>query len=290
MIELFDPGPGEPAGGGRSLDVAPMSPMGATGWTAAATFAFAWLLSILMALRPAAEDDVITKFGCQLATYLAALFAILRLYAPDASIRAFLGLRRTHLGFFPVAVALGAAITVPANWLYEVIEARYPEPELEERLLDMFKGASTPMLVAIGVFFVALGPALEEVFFRGGLFQPLRQRLGPAAVIALTAVLFAVAHIAWQRFASIAIVGACLCLVRWASGSLFPSMCLHAAFNALPFYGLLVASRGEPEPEQPVSLALGLGGTAASVVLVALVVVLARTDGARRARGEEGAA
>ena len=61
----------------------PMSYLGAAGFSFATTFLFFFLVSLVIAARPAAQNDLVTKFGCQVVATLLGLFLILRIYAPD---------------------------------------------------------------------------------------------------------------------------------------------------------------------------------------------------------------
>jgi membrane protease YdiL (CAAX protease family) len=226
----------------------PMSLVGASLWATLITVLFVWLLAMIVAARPAAQFDLVTTFGCQAVAYLLGLFGILRLHAPRASIRDFLGLRPTHPGFYPIAVLLGLSLAAPVNAAYELIERRWPSPrEGDAELVRLIVEGSPAERVVLGLVLVALGPALEEVLFRGALTRPLRRRYAPALVIAATAILFALAHLEPQKFLPIALFGAALGALRHASGSLLPAVLLHATYNAIPFGAMIeAASRGGP--------------------------------------------
>jgi hypothetical protein len=249
----------------------PMSLFVAAAWALGTKFFFLWLLTLTVSLRPGAENDIINAFGCQLVSTLVALFLILRVHAPDASIRELLGVRRTNVGFYPLAIALGISLQAPANALYTWLSRRFPTPNdnSDERLIEIFTDAGTAKRAAIGVVFVALGPMLEEVFFRGALFSPPRKRYDALAVIVATAVLFALAHDPWQMYIPIAMVGISLGLLRSASGSLMPSALMHATFNAIPFYALAMKRPGgENSSDETIPIAMTVISTAVSLGLL----------------------
>src|SRR4051794_32544863 len=106
--------------------VKPMSIGGAAGWIFAITAAFLLLWGVVLSARASAENDELTGFACQAIAYLLGLFAILRFYGPDASIRDFVGLRKTSWLFFPIAILLGVAATFAADALYNLISHRWP--------------------------------------------------------------------------------------------------------------------------------------------------------------------
>jgi ABC-2 type transport system permease protein/sodium transport system permease protein len=95
--------------------------------------------------------------------------------------------------------------------------------------------ASLPPGIKVALFVV---PALlEEWFFRGYLYGALRQRLGAAPTIAITALIFGLGHyvltpvLGRVRAVPSAVMGVPLGMVREASGSIWPGMLLHAMHN-----------------------------------------------------------
>ncbi|AKT38074.1 CPBP family intramembrane glutamic endopeptidase [Chondromyces crocatus] len=221
----------------------PMSLPLAAVWALSITFLFVWFLAVLVAIRPSAQSDLVSTFGCQAVAYLLGLFGILRLHAPHASIRDFLGIRPTHLAFFPLAVLLGLALEAPIGALYDLIARRWPTPrEGELELLNTLASGTAIEQATLGLVLVVLGPALEEVLFRGALTRPLLRRYGAPVVIVATAALFAIAHFQPQKFLPIGLFGLALGMVRYASGSILPAMLMHATYNAVPFVALLGAS------------------------------------------------
>ncbi|WP_437968561.1 CPBP family intramembrane glutamic endopeptidase [Sorangium sp. So ce260] len=304
------PGPLAQRGGGER----PMSVLEAAGWTAAVTLVFVCLLRVLALLRPApaldgaigslgAEPklDVVGSFACQAAAYLLGLLGVRRAHAPRASLRELLGARRrTHAAFYPLAVVLGVALAGPIAALYEAIERRWPSGLSDARLVQAFVEASALDRVAFGLIFIALGPALEEAFFRGALARPMRWKHGAPLVVATTAVLFAAAHGEWQKLLPIAIFGVALGVLRVASGSLLPPIVLHGTYNAIQCFALLTAGGAGPAFEAPAAAGAALPETtslpgwlvavssACALVLTALACALGnRAEGAARAREED---
>ncbi|WP_437715564.1 CPBP family intramembrane glutamic endopeptidase [Sorangium sp. So ce448] len=307
-----------PSGGGpgplarQGGEERPMSIPGAIGWTVGVTALFLFLLGLISSFRmePALDGagsfraapklDVIGSFACQAAAYLLGLFGVLQVHAPRASIRQFLGLRGTHVAFYPLAIALGFALEGPIAALYTAIEARWPSGIDDAELVRVFVDASAPERAALGLIFIVLGPALEEVFFRGALARPLRWTHRAPLVIAITAALFAVAHVGWQKFLPIGIFGAALGVLRVASGSLLPSILLHGTYNAIQCFSLLSAAGAGAADGAPSAAGAALPDAAASpvwlvavssasaLVLTALACVLGRrAEGAVRAREKD---
>lgn len=261
--------PSEPPGGERS-----MTYFGAALWACGMTAVFLFGLVFVVSVRPAAQSDLVTKFGCQVIATLLALFVILRMYAPEKSIRDFLGIRSTHVGFYPLALSLGVSVQVPANVLYDLITRRYPTLTEHDNSLyeDLSKGRLS-RIVAIFVLALA-GPLVEEIFFRGALFRPLRKRYDAAGVVLATSLFFAASHLEWQMIAPIAIVGLSLGVLRSASGSLVPSFLMHAAFNGVTLYSLITRGAGEAADTSPIPFKIALAGSLVTVLLLALATWL----------------
>jgi uncharacterized protein len=95
---------------------------------------------------------------------------------------------------------------------------------------------STAALVAVIVLVTLAAPICEEFFFRGFCFTALRRwlGLGPAAVV--TGIIFGGIHAGGtdvEFLVPLAFFGLVLCLLYWVTGSLLPSMVLHALNNSL---------------------------------------------------------
>ncbi|WP_375465123.1 lysostaphin resistance A-like protein [uncultured Methylobacterium sp.] len=97
----------------------------------------------------------------------------------------------------------------------------------------------SPMLSAGNVaawlaYVVVLAPAAEEALMRGEAFAAASRFLPPAAVILVTAAVFALAHVsAWglARPVSLAPLALMLGWLRWRTGRLWPCIALHGWSN-----------------------------------------------------------
>jgi membrane protease YdiL (CAAX protease family) len=261
-----------------------MTALLASGWALGTTFFFFLLVSVLVTLRPGVAEDVVSTFACQAIAYLLALFLVLRVHAPEASIRSFIGARPTSPLFYPLAVLLGVALEIPSNALYDAIERRWPS-EAEDTLSKLFLASDTPKRALIVLVVVVCGPILEEVFFRGALFRPMR-RIHPGwMVVVVTAVLFALAHFTLQVYLPIVLVGLALGVMRLGSGSILPSILTHATFNAVPFVAMALQHQGAAEADVPLSPWLVAASSAATLVLLVAVWALgARSPSAQHAQ------
>ena len=92
------------------------------------------------------------------------------------------------------------------------------------------------LALAIRVFgIVVLAPLLEELVFRGLLFQLLLGRIGPAPTVIGTALVFALAHGQYRGLdlAQVLVDGLVLGLARLRTGSTRVPFWMHALGNAL---------------------------------------------------------
>jgi membrane protease YdiL (CAAX protease family) len=229
-----------------------------------------------------ARDDLVSAVACQAIAYLGGLFLILRVHAPQAGIRDFLGMRPTHLLFYPLAILLGVALVAPADALFALVE-RWSGKLAEDGLTEAFHAAGAPKRAAMALVVILVGPMLEEVLFRGALFRPMLKAHPAWMVMVVTATLFALSHHAFQMYLPIALLGLVLGVIRRASGSLVPSMLVHATFNAIPFYAMAAHRAGDSGAEPP-SWADGpipLWLIAASSAAVLLLLYAVRLVGAR---------
>ncbi len=106
--------------------------------------------------------------------------------------------------------------------------------------LERFAGARQDRLqemtqVVPGLFIVLtiliVAPLVEEILFRGVLFEALSSALPPAAVVVLTAGLFAVVHGNLPQMIATFVLGIHCGLARAASGSVWPAVLIHFLNN-----------------------------------------------------------
>jgi membrane protease YdiL (CAAX protease family) len=123
------------------------------------------------------------------------------------------------------------------------------------------------VMVVIGV--AVLAPLIEEIAFRGYLFPALSRWRGPWLAAVVTAVLFAAAHLAAYPPVLVPLLfffGFGACLLYWFTGSLLPSMGLHALNN-----GIVVAALATDAGPGLVA-----GALCAPIVVVLLMLPFAR--------------
>ncbi|HEX8103001.1 MAG TPA: type II CAAX endopeptidase family protein [Solirubrobacteraceae bacterium] len=96
--------------------------------------------------------------------------------------------------------------------------------------------ASTAVIVLVVVGVAITAPIAEEIAFRGYLFPALTRWRGPWIAALITALLFGAAHVAVYPPAflpALAFFGFGACMLLWFTGSLLPSIGLHALNNGI---------------------------------------------------------
>ena len=100
-----------------------------------------------------------------------------------------------------------------------------------EDILKIFASLESPVwFIITGII---LAPIVEEIFFRGFLFQGFRQRYGWIRSTLLSSAIFAVAHLDPVALIPTFILGGVLAYLYHRSNSVWPGVILHFLVNAL---------------------------------------------------------
>ena len=160
---------------------------------------------------------------------------------------AWLGLRRFEgkwLWALPPLLFLQFAGMAVANLLIVIPFAGndYENPQIEA--ITGGGALSRSDLLLLMVLIAVIAPVAEELFFRGMLYPLLRQRWSMWPAIVLNGLLFALIHVLPPLLPGLFIVGMVLAWVRERSGSLIPSVLLHAMQNAVVLWGIYQLANG----------------------------------------------
>ncbi len=151
-----------------------------------------------------------------------------------------LGLAATRASSYAGVLACHALAFLPLQavsvlWTVFLHDVTGIEPQKQDVVLDFSKFVQNRDLPSI-VFFVAAGvivaPIGEEWIFRGVLHGYLRDRVGCLAGALVSGAVFAGAHRSLTGFVPLLVLGFILARIYDRSGSLYPGMLFHAAFNA----------------------------------------------------------
>lgn len=145
--------------------------------------------------------------------------------------------RRAYLAAVAFAV-LAVAIAVLISHLIPV-----PKSALDDSPLAPILKHSTLGAAAIGVIALILGPAAEEMVFRGGMMGGLSPRLGVWAAAILVTLLFVALHAPEKRhyppgFFDVGVMATAAMWLRVRYQSIRPGILLHMLYN----FGLTIAS------------------------------------------------
>lgn len=159
-----------------------------------------------------------------------------------------LGPRRPRGGHLLVGVVVGVGSFVGISLLLAALIALFgPVESPDQELLSQAVSGGLATVLAI-VAAVVMAPVLEELVFRGLLFQSLHRRVGlwPAAL--LSAVFFAAVHVEVTQplySGGLFLLGVGFALALARTGSLLVPIAAHAAFNATTITLALVAEQVE---------------------------------------------
>ena len=109
-----------------------------------------------------------------------------------------------------------------------------------ENIVKLFAELDSPVwFFIVGAIFA---PLVEEIFFRGFLFQGFRARYGWITAMLLSAGIFAVAHLDLVVLLPTFILGCLLAYVFHRSNSIWPGIILHFLVNSFGLLGAYFAS------------------------------------------------
>lgn len=102
----------------------------------------------------------------------------------------------------------------------------------------LVEGVEKPIdMVLAGMAIVVIAPLIEELLFRGYLYDQIGKRFSPLLTILITGALFAGAHLSPVTFIPILMMGMLMGWLRYRSDSIVPPLILHCANNLV---GLIV--------------------------------------------------
>jgi membrane protease YdiL (CAAX protease family) len=148
------------------------------------------------------------------------------------------GLRSTRL--FP---ALGwASLGLVSFYVFSAVYSVVVQPDVKQKVTESL-GADrgTLGLIVAGVMVIAVAPAAEEFFFRGFFYRALRTRFPVLAAAVIDGAFFGLIHFDFSGahglllVPPLAVLGFIFCLVYERTGSIFPTIALHAFNNSLAY-------------------------------------------------------
>jgi len=209
----------------------------AAAFTAAQSIVVAgFMLSATLSQGPRAADTwtmsglclaVATCVAAPVGIGLTGLFAWL---CKGAIVKEYLGLTRVSANEV-VRWCIWLLLFVTAS---DALTSLLGQPIVPEFMVGVYQTATFLPLLWLALFVAA--PLVEEIFFRGFLFQGILQsRLGGIGAVVLSALAWASIHLQYDAYgmASIFAAGLLLGYVRLATGSIYPTIIMHALMNLI---------------------------------------------------------
>jgi sodium transport system permease protein len=131
---------------------------------------------------------------------------------------------------------------------------------------------------------------LEELFFRGLLFNALKAHAGPLVTIGASALLFGLTHVmlpgslGLEKLIPSTLLGLALGSVCWHAGSLWPSMIIHVLHNSI----VVGIGLYDPEATNHIHWQWLVGGAAGTLLGVLLLWQRGRKPPVPRPQISEG--
>jgi membrane protease YdiL (CAAX protease family) len=164
---------------------------------------------------------------------------------PVILIFAWRGIPWRSLGFGPFnwnALGIGCGLLVGAYFIIIVHNMLLYFLKIDTQgqdIIKIFSQLKTPVwFFIVGAVFA---PFVEEIFFRGFLFQGFRARYGWITAMLLSSGIFAIAHLQLAALIPTFILGNVLAYVYHRSNSVWPGMMLHFLVNAFGLCGAYFA-------------------------------------------------
>ena len=110
-----------------------------------------------------------------------------------------------------------------------------------DQIFEMFRQLKSPVWFFLVAAVVA--PFVEELFFRGFLFQGFRQAYGWLPALLLSSAIFGVAHLDPASLIPTFVLGCVLAYIYHRSNSVWPGIIFHATINSLSLIAVYVISQ-----------------------------------------------
>lgn len=205
-----------------------------------------WLGVVLLALINAGLLIAVFLFqeeAEQLARGAGILLAELVYLLPVILIFAWKRINLQHLGFSKFdsrTIGIGCGLIVIAYSIIAVHNMLLVLIGMDtqgEGMLRILSELESP--VWLFIVSVILAPVIEEIFFRGFLFQGFRQRYGWIPALLLSSGIFAAAHLDPFAFIPTFLLGVVMAYVYHRSNSVWPGIILHFLNNGFAMCALL---------------------------------------------------
>jgi len=222
------------------------------GGSALAALAVSFILTAFGMSKSSINDWYASPWGALIYSIVTAVFAVgaIALYVSKSrSTWRSLGIIRPswrHIGTAVAAVFVYMALYIV---IISIVKALLPAINIEQQQdlgINNPQGLCSMLLVFVTL--VIIPPIVEETIFRGFMYAGLRTKLPFIVAALITSALFALGHLQFGSSAPLLWVAAIdtfvlsmvMCYVRERTGSIIPTMIMHALKNLLAFSFLYI--------------------------------------------------
>ncbi|HEY3815545.1 MAG TPA: CPBP family intramembrane glutamic endopeptidase [Polyangiaceae bacterium] len=247
-----------------------MTPLTAALWTIALWFLEMTCVYVTQAARPGAIDDIVNLGACTALATSLVIFAMVRVHAREASLRATLGVAPVAPLHLALAIAAGAGLYPLLSTIDDRMVAHWPySPDdtlAMERLFAVPTMSSRIALVVVGFVLI---PIARELFFRGIVFSEIMRSTSARVATVASALLFTLSELDWRSLPTTLVLGLALARLRERTGTVLAAAAAHVAFFAVA--GIPILNGRDTKADVVFSPRWIVGG--AIIALLALVAV-----------------
>ncbi|HJS55762.1 MAG TPA: CPBP family intramembrane glutamic endopeptidase [Chitinophagaceae bacterium] len=203
----------------------------------------------------------------------------------DAKPGEYLGLKPAHLLYFVLGIIVLIVALPFVDWAGTINHKLIPETtvigrwmkdaeeDTAKQIAFMLKRDNIPDLFLNLLFVAVFAGVGEELFFRGVLQRLFIKVFKNAwAGIIVTAIIFSAIHFQFYGFIPRFILGILLGLIYWYSGSLWPAIVAHFAYDA--FAVIMIYFNPSLADQENVSISLGNQAVLATVSAALVISIL----------------
>lgn len=202
-----------------------------------------WMISVLWNSLGATSSITLQAIIANSILYACLILGIFGIIGfQGGSPSALFGLRLSQLPKAAITGLLWLVITYPlilaAQWFSESV---MPDGNDSQEIVRYF--LSHPDLrhrIAVIAMAVVVAPVAEEILFRGYFYGVIRRYGGRIPAILTSSLLFAAIHAHLPSMPGLALLAVILCLLFEKTGSLWATITMHAAFNAVTIIALIL--------------------------------------------------
>lgn len=207
---------------------------------------FVSMIVIQMAVMALIPNKIMDRWGeviCQVFEILpcAAGVIILKKTYPQVSVKNSLSFHK----FNPVIIPLLILLPYCAQNFAQIVFL--PLESITSQLFGSYdpgfdKNASAEVVWTTLISAVVLAPLIEEILFRGVIMK-LMERYGLWTAVIFSSLIFALMHMDPTSFVVIFILGMVFALVKYVTGSLWTTIIMHAANNAIGYFQYIYSDK-----------------------------------------------